>query len=274
MMLIDTRKDFEKTVLQADLCIIGAGAAGISIARSFANGPVRVCLLESGGLDIDADTQALYEGENVGLDYFALDATRLRFLGGSTNHWGGMCGPLWPIDFEDRDWVAMSGWPFDFEHLEPYYRSAQDVCELGPFDYGMEWLEDTLEARRLPLETLGFLSFPKQYSPPTKIGERYREELDTAPNVAILLYANVLRIDTNEPLRKQLGSNAGRSPISRFRSGRIYTYWPQVESRTLASCCCRTSASQPAWVTALIWWDAISWNILIGAVVCLFPRTP
>lgn len=197
-MLIDARKDIDQNLFEADICIIGAGPAGISIAKSFSNSPIRLCLLESGGLEFDRDTQALYEGDNVGLDYFPLDATRLRYFGGTSNHWGGMCAPLWPIDFEDRDWVTLSGWPFDFKHIEPYYRSAQEICELGPFDYGVEQLEQLLSARRLPLDAERFFSFPIQYSPPTRFGERYRSELQAAPNVAVFLHTNAVRIDTNE----------------------------------------------------------------------------
>ncbi|MGI8739997.1 MAG: hypothetical protein ACR2KU_10315 [Gammaproteobacteria bacterium] len=62
-------------------------------------------LLESGGETSDAATQTLYAGENVGLDHVPLDAARSRFLGGSSNCWGGWCRPLDPIDFEARSWM-------------------------------------------------------------------------------------------------------------------------------------------------------------------------
>ena len=76
------------------------------------------------------DIQALYEGENAGIDY-PLTASRLRFLGGSTNHWGGYCVPFEPIDMEARDWLPHSGWPFGLEELAPYYGPACQVVEIG-----------------------------------------------------------------------------------------------------------------------------------------------
>ena len=78
------------TTLEADLCIIGAGAAGITIARELSGSPLRVTVLESGGFDYEVGTQALYEGRSIGLPYSNLSAPRLRYFGGTTNHWGGI----------------------------------------------------------------------------------------------------------------------------------------------------------------------------------------
>lgn len=80
--------------------------------------------------------------ENVGHDYVGLDITRLRYLGGSTNHWNGLCAPLAPIDFRGRDWVPYSGWPITKSDLDPFYRRAQPICQLGPYAYGERvWAE-------------------------------------------------------------------------------------------------------------------------------------
>src|SRR5262245_6018531 len=111
-MLIDARTLPSGTRIEADVCIVGAGAAGITIARELARSALRVCVLESGGLGPDAATQALYEGENVGLPYYDLDRLRLRLFGGTTNHWTGACRPLDEHDFGARAWVPHSGWPF------------------------------------------------------------------------------------------------------------------------------------------------------------------
>ena len=67
-------------MIETDVCIIGGGAAGITLAREFIGQPYRVCLLESGGLEFEPETQALYKGENVGRSYFPLDASRLRLI--------------------------------------------------------------------------------------------------------------------------------------------------------------------------------------------------
>src|SRR3546814_504727 len=118
-MFIDGRQVPDGTVIETDIAIIGAGAAGITIARALGGSDIHVTLIESGGLDFEPETQALYEGESVGVPY-ALDTSRLRYFGGSTNHWGGWCRPFQPIDFEQRDWVPHSGWPIGRSDLDPY----------------------------------------------------------------------------------------------------------------------------------------------------------
>jgi choline dehydrogenase-like flavoprotein len=125
---------------KTDVCIVGAGAAGITIAQHFIGKPFRVCLMESGGLDFDARTQSLYSGETAGLPYTPLDAVRVRYFGGTTNHWNGWCRPFEELDFEHRDWVPYSGWPFKRSELVPYYERAHEICELGPFAYSPETL--------------------------------------------------------------------------------------------------------------------------------------
>ena len=88
-MLDDASAIATDTPIEADICIIGGGAAGITIAREFIGTRHNVILLEGGGMEIDAATQDLYRGTNVGRSYYDLDACRLRYFGGSTNHWGG-----------------------------------------------------------------------------------------------------------------------------------------------------------------------------------------
>jgi len=126
---IDARAIPTGTILQPDVAIIGGGPAGITLALALAQTPLKVMLFESGGMEFDAKTQALYAGKVAGVSYLPLDASRMRYLGGGSNHWGGWCRPLDPIDFERRDWVRYSGWPFGIRELQPYFRRAQALVE-------------------------------------------------------------------------------------------------------------------------------------------------
>src|SRR5262245_42945466 len=134
-MHIDGRSVPPDTTLTADLCIIGAGAAGISLALELAGMAISVLLLESGGFDPEPQTQALTKGEVVGLPTFPLEISRLRFFGGSTGHWGGFCRAFDALDFEERPWVRHSGWPITLADVAPYYDRAQELCQIGPPDY-------------------------------------------------------------------------------------------------------------------------------------------
>src|SRR5210317_1664420 len=130
-MIIDLQKSAGDVRLEAEVCIVGAGAAGVALARDLMNAGRDVCLLEGGGMDYEDKTQSLFIGENVGMEYYDLDHSRLRFFGGTTNIWGGRSVTLDAIDFEKRDWVRYSGWPITREDLLGYYRIAHDSLELG-----------------------------------------------------------------------------------------------------------------------------------------------
>jgi choline dehydrogenase-like flavoprotein len=193
-LLVDARTLDHGSRIDADLAIIGSGPAGISIARAMAGPRLKVCLVESGGLTREAETQALYEGENAGIEY-PLAMARLRQFGGSSGHWGGFCRPLDPIDFEVRDWVPLSGWPISRKDLDPYYEAASVTVEAAPAHYEdpAYWVAKTGE----PLvQWRGgrFMTRFFQYSPPTRFGERYRAELEQSPDVRVLLHANVTNI--------------------------------------------------------------------------------
>lgn len=194
--MIDARTVPENKTIETDVCIVGAGAAGITLARELIGLPFRVCLLESGGFDADVQTQALYQGDNAGIPYFPLQAARLRYFGGTTNHWDGWCRPLDAIDFEARDWVPHSGWPFDRRHLEPFYRRAHSVCQLGPFAYDLgDWKSGNLPI--LPFKGDRVTTAIFQRSAP-RFGTLYRESLVSASNVTIYLHANIVQVDTND----------------------------------------------------------------------------
>ena len=193
-MFTDSRSLPDQTNLETDLAIIGGGVAGITLARTLAGSGLRICLVEAGGLDLDAEVQSLYDGENTGIEYSTL-GTRLRYLGGSSNHWGGYTRPLDPIDFEQRDWVPHSGWPFSIEELLPWYPPATELVEVAPghFDDAEYWGAQTGD--RLPRPATGRMRHQfVHFSPPTRFGTRYREELEKANNIEVLLNANVTNI--------------------------------------------------------------------------------
>jgi len=127
MAFIDSRALADGTLIERDLCIIGAGPAGIAIAREFIKSGMRVALLESGDVAPDDGPQGLAAGESIGLPYPPLDKVRIRAFGGSTWHWGGNIRPLEEIDFEERDWIPHSGWPIGRDILDPYYKRARPI---------------------------------------------------------------------------------------------------------------------------------------------------
>lgn len=197
-MLHDARSLPPGANLETDLCIVGAGAAGITLARAFIGSGLRVCVLESGGLDPDPAVQALADGENTGLPYHPLAQMRLRRFGGTTNHWSGWCRPPRAFDFQPRPWIPGSGWPFALDELEPYLRSAHELCQLGPYDYRPEFWADAPERQPLKFADGRVLTAVTQFSLPVRFGRAYRTDLERAGNVSVWLHANAVRMDTDE----------------------------------------------------------------------------
>ena len=193
-MWIDGRSIPNGSELATDLCIVGAGAAGITLARSLAGQSLQISLIESGGLEPDADTQSLAAGEVGGIGYVPLESARLRYFGGTTGHWAGWCRPFEAIDFEQRAWVPHSGWPITRAHLDPYYPQAQQICELGAFDYDpLAW--NLSRTPTLPLAGEEVMTRLIQFSTPTRFGVRYRSALLASGNIKLFLYSNVVRIE-------------------------------------------------------------------------------
>jgi hypothetical protein len=197
-MIIDSRNIALGESIESDICIIGAGAAGITIAHEFCNKGMHVILLESGGMDYEKETQDFNKGEaNLEL-HEPLDQFRYRQFGGATTQWTGRCVPFDDIDFEPRSYVPCSGWPITKRDLDPYYQRAHNYCEVGDYTYTVKAAlpEEVQHLSMLPgLETEEHIvESLYRFSTPTNFGKAYLKTLTTADNLKIYIYANCLNL--------------------------------------------------------------------------------
>jgi choline dehydrogenase-like flavoprotein len=176
-----------------DVCICGAGPAGITLARVLAGKGRRVALLEAGGEDIGAESQALYEGEIVGVPYHPLDVCRLRYLGGTSNHWEGYTRPLDARDFDPLPHHPMQAWPIRKADLDRYAEQTAEILDLP-------------QAPDLKPDLFGgkedlLVPAPDRVSPPTRFGPKYKDELAASKLISLCLSANLVDIELDPGLQ-------------------------------------------------------------------------
>lgn len=196
-MLLDAKTVPDGQMLSADVCIVGAGAAGITLAKELEATGKSIILLEAGGKTRAGESQALYQGAlNDSVRHVPLDQARYRQLGGTTSLWGGRCLPFDSLDFDRRDWVSYSGWPFSQKEMHDYYRRAHVYCECGAYDYDVASALPGAFPTMLPGFEDGDVctSSLERWSPPTQFGKVYRSDLTKAEHVRVLLHAPAVEL--------------------------------------------------------------------------------
>ncbi|HXN36901.1 MAG TPA: GMC family oxidoreductase [Solirubrobacteraceae bacterium] len=187
-MQIDATRIPTETTLEAEVAIVGAGPAGITLALELANAGHRVLLVESGGDSYCPELQDL--GETVGHDpaHVPMSLATRRQIGGASNLWGGRCVPLDPVDFTDRRLVGDIRWPVSYDELERYFSRACELCICGT---------PTFDASRIP-SLAGFSLIPgweegdirstslERWSRPTNFGKAYRGALKRSALVTLV----------------------------------------------------------------------------------------
>jgi len=198
-MYTDARTLPDNTLIEGDLCIVGTGPAGLSIAMEWNNTPYKVILLEGGGMDYDEKEQDLYDGRTTGQPYFPLKSSYLHYFGGTSNHWGGFCSTFDELDFEQRDWIPHSGWPIKKADLDPFYAKAHPILDLGPYEYDADgWQKKDAELKTLFPDNPTIWNKVWQFSSPTRFGKKYGPEVKKSNNLHLYTYAQVTEIRANE----------------------------------------------------------------------------
>ncbi|MGA7951621.1 MAG: GMC family oxidoreductase [Thiobacillaceae bacterium] len=203
-MILDARDENTDLNRAARFVIVGAGPAGMTLARKLADvGPV--LLIESGGFEVDAGIQALNEGESVGIPY-SLTETRARGFGGTSSLWAGWCAVFDSLDFLPRDWVPGSGWPFGADAIEPYYAETARILNLGEPNFDARDITEK-SGTSLPFDTDLIVPSVWRFGTPTmEFGRHLREEFASSAEVIALTHANVvdIRLDADHSRAREL----------------------------------------------------------------------
>lgn len=176
----------ESSILSCEVCVIGAGPAGITIALALAKAGKSVILCEGGGDSYSQESQDLYTGNVIGDPYHNLQTTRMRYLGGSSNHWQGWCRPLDYIDFQKKSNFPKAFWPIQKYDLDKYSLKACEILEifLPKANKSFDQSND--------LHEIDF-SFSR---PPMRFKDKYHNELSESKKIQVVLNANLIDLET------------------------------------------------------------------------------
>lgn len=196
-MLIDgNSSDVTSEMLTSQVCIIGGGAAGIVLANELIDKYERVLLIDSGNVNYVQEAQELYKANSFSKPLPDPLYSRLRFLGGSTNHWQNNTSPLSPIDFEDRDWIKDSGWPISFSEVDQYYARAQQYCGVGSDGYDPSyWAKKFGKVDLFAESEVLTTGIAKSALAPTRFFAAHGEKIQLSDRVTILTNSNLTDVD-------------------------------------------------------------------------------
>ncbi|HEY0188882.1 MAG TPA: FAD-dependent oxidoreductase [Cellulomonas sp.] len=219
-MLIDARQLPVGAVRTADVCVIGSGPAGITVARELLAAGLQVAVLESGGPAADAEADRLQEAAD-GVRFGTVDQiSGTRRVGGNANLWSVQIGdrrrglrlvPLADSDLEHRPGIPDSGWPITAADLAPAFRRAQRAFALPETGYdGALW--ERTGAARLPLDADVLRTDVFQFADRTTFSQQHVAALATAPGCTLYHHAYALELVTDSLGGRVTGVRAASTP--------------------------------------------------------------
>lgn len=141
-MLKDAEGIQDGAEVDADVTVVGAGAAGIVLALELARAGKRVTLIESGGLQYSARVQALADTPHLDpMVHPPMSECTRRQVGGTSAIWGGRVVPFDPVDFDERAYMPHSRWPLGYDEVRSFHERACAYLHAGRPEF---------ETRQLP----------------------------------------------------------------------------------------------------------------------------
>lgn len=188
--------------IEADICIIGSGAAGITIALEFLNSDTSVVMLTGGIEKESSENQDMYRGaSSIKNSHEPLEENRRRAFGGSTLAWGGRCVPYDEIDLKERNWIPDSEWPFNLKELRHYEKKAAYLCDIGDYNFNAisTFSKNSQKEILLGLDNENIISSKlERWSLPVNFAKKYKTVLERAKNIKVLLNTHVVGMGTSD----------------------------------------------------------------------------
>ncbi|NOU11226.1 MAG: GMC family oxidoreductase [Nitrospira sp.] len=198
-MITDLIREGRRQTRTADICVIGAGTAGLTLVRELLGSGYTVVVLESGGTTVEAETQQLYACSVTGLPHRGYLHGRFRTLGGTSTRWGGQLLPLTALDIDHRDWIGAVAWPLTYADLQDYYQRVEHLFGVDGYPYEPGTLH------RWPIHGTDFDAnqFTARYAkwPPfarRNLARLVGKDCAESTSVEVVLHANVTEISLSD----------------------------------------------------------------------------
>lgn len=195
-----------------DVCVCGTGPAGITVARELASGGKKVALLEAGSFELSEQSQAQFKGTESGIStsLTALTACRLRYFGGTSNHWSGLCGLFDESDFWPTRHHDLPGWPIARAEVLTHLTAASAILDVDP---NLFVSRPFVDSRSSDFKRPGMAT-----SPPTRFGTKYRDEISRSGRIDLMLNANLVDLHLGRLVSDM--PSVGNAIVSNYRNER------------------------------------------------------
>jgi choline dehydrogenase-like flavoprotein len=200
-MFKDLRDFPSNSILRYDICIVGTGPAGISVAKQLLGTDLKIAILESGGLEPESEYQELNEGINSGPCYLSLDSSRLRCFGGAGKLWAGHCAPFKSDEFDKKSYVPLSGWPISLDDLKIYYKQAAEMLGISYEKFynkdllGKTFREKSFDEINRDNSFLSANVLQVSNVENRDFAEKYRNDFESSVNTHVIFHSTVTRLN-------------------------------------------------------------------------------
>lgn len=198
-MTLINLEGYQSRDIESDICIIGGGIAGLTIAESFKNSGLKVCLFEAGSRKFDINNKYLFDAKNIGRPHKGLKKGRFRVLGGTSSRWGGQALPFKKEIFLDRNHINIKKWPISSKDLLPYVKKAEAILKINDNSYEKDFL-NKIKGPNFKIENQNIDMRFSKWSPfkSRNFANNIGKECYKSPNISIFINATVSYINLFE----------------------------------------------------------------------------
>ena len=197
-MQIDLENVPAGTQFESDICVIGAGVAGLLLSRKLAGYGFRVHLLEAGGKKLEERSQNLYQSEMRGRPHQGTTEGRFRTFGGASTRWGGQLLAYPDEVFQTRELLGNIGWPISQADIRAYYPEIFKIMGVNDLPFTDEFLDrfqmrGELQSPEVRVRFSKFAPFTKR-----NLAKTIGRECLASDRVTVFFHANAISVELDE----------------------------------------------------------------------------